>query len=881
MSISPGQSSLPFLALPGTAGSSPSTATTWVDALVDCPGAQELFTYSVPPGLTVQPGDILSVPFGNQQVGAIAVRCYRESPTHLDPAQVREIETIISAGFFPVTYWTLLNRVAEYYYTPLIQVVRVALPPGLLARSQRRVRLRTAANSSPSSLSPLSSLSPIAQSLLQLLQSSKSGDYSWQYLHRQVKGASRGLQELAQTGWIEHYLEPPEPVRPKLRQAVILVDADRASNLTARQQEVLTVLKRQGGELWLTDLLQLCQTSSSPLKALERQGCLVIQPREVLRAETRATIVPDTAKPLTPGQAQALTQIQALSGFTQVLLHGVTGSGKTEVYLQAIAPILQQGGSALVLVPEIGLTPQLTDRFRARFGNQVCVYHSALSEGERYDTWRQMFNGQAQVVIGTRSAIFAPLSRLGLIILDEEHDSSFKQDQPVPCYHARTIAQWRAELAQCPLILGSATPSSESWVTVRGSEGVGGGEGAVGVGGDEGDRGDEGVEGGEGDTHISSLSSPPSLSSSSSPPSLYLSLPTRVHERPLPAVEIVDMRQELHQGNRSIFSRSLQFALQTLKEQGLQGILFIHRRGHSTFVSCRSCGYVVACPNCDVSLAYHHTHSEAQEFLRCHYCNYVRSHPKSCPSCNSLYLKHFGSGTQRVMQDLAQHFPDLRTIRFDSDTTRTKGSHRALLTRFAQGEAELLVGTQMLTKGIDLPQVGLVGILAADGLLHLSDYRASERTFQTLTQVAGRCGRGETPGRVILQTYSPEHPVIQSVKQHDYAAFIQPELQERRSLNYPPYGRLILLRFSSENAIAVQKAAERVAQWLATMPIPDMQLLGPAPATILRVARRFRWQILLKFPPDAEVKLPDMTELRALCANGVSFLMDIDPLNVG
>ncbi|MBL1175949.1 MAG: primosomal protein N' [Pantanalinema sp. GBBB05] len=845
----------------GAVVSSPFTETKWVDALVDCPGAQELFTYVIPAGLSVQPGDILSVPFGSQHVGAIAVRCYHEPPTQLEPTQVREIDTVISAGFFPSTYWTLLNRIAEYYYTPLIQVVRVALPPGLLARSQRRIRLLTpssdpipAANSSPSGLS---SLSPIAQHLLQLLQSSKSGDYSWVYLHRQVKGASRGLKELAQSGWIENYLEPPEPVRPKRRQAVILVEVDQASSLTSRQQEVLSVLKRQGGELWLTDLLQLCQTSSSTLKALERQGCLIIQAREVLRAETAAAIVPDTPKALTAEQTQALTQIQSVSGFTQILLHGVTGSGKTEVYLQAIAPILQQGGSALVLVPEIGLTPQLTDRFRARFGHQVCVYHSALSEGERYDTWRQMFNGQAQVVIGTRSAIFAPLSRLGLIILDEEHDSSFKQDQPPPCYHARTIAQWRAELEQCPLILGSATPSSDSWVTVRG---------------DEENRGDEEDQGDRGENQ---------LSSPSSPPSLYLSLPTRVHARSLPAVEIVDMRQELHQGNRSIFSRSLQFALQTLKEQGQQGILFIHRRGHSTFVSCRSCGYVVTCPNCDVSLAYHHTHSEAQPFLRCHYCNYGRSHPNTCPSCDSLYLKHFGSGTQRVIQDLAEHFPELRTIRFDSDTTRTKGSHRALLTRFAQGEAELLVGTQMLTKGLDLPQVGLVGILAADGLLHMSDYRASERTFQTLTQVAGRCGRGETPGRVILQTYSPEHPVIQSVKQHDYPAFIQPELQQRRSLHYPPYGRLILLRFSSENPIAVQTAAERVAQALATVQTPDMQLLGPAPATILRVARRYRWQILLKLPLDAEVKLPDITELRALCANGVSFLIDVDPLNVG
>jgi primosomal protein N' (replication factor Y) (superfamily II helicase) len=512
----------------------------------------------------------------------------------------------------------------------------------------------------------------------------------------------------------------------------------------------------------------------------------------------------------------------------------VTGSGKTEVYLQAIAPVLQQGRSALVLVPEIGLTPQLTDRFRARFGDRVCVYHSALSDGERYDTWRQMLTGDAQIVIGTRSAVFAPLPRLGLIVLDEEHDSSFKQDQPAPCYHARTVASWRAELEQCPLLLGSATPSLESWVQSR----------------------------------------------SPSPPHLYLSLPTRVYDRPLPPIDIIDMRQELHEGNHSVFSRSLRSALIAMKERQQQGILFIHRRGHSTFVSCRSCGYVVTCPNCDVSLAYHHSHTEATPLLRCHYCNYSRLLPTNCPTCQSTYFKHFGSGTQRIAQALAQQFPDLRSIRFDSDTTRTKGSHRSLLAQFAAGDADILVGTQMLAKGIDLPQVTLVGILSADGLLHMADYRASERAFQTLTQVSGRCGRGDDPGRVILQTYSPESSVIQAVQQHDYERFVEAELQQRSQLRYPPYSRLVLLRFGSTSPVAVQQAAERVALALADLEAEGVERLGPAPATILRVARRYHWQILLKLPLQQPVDLPDVTTLRALCANSVSLTIDIDPLHL-
>jgi primosomal protein N' (replication factor Y) len=521
------------------------------------------------------------------------------------------------------------------------------------------------------------------------------------------------------------------------------------------------------------------------------------------------------------------------------------------VYLQAIAPLLQRGQSALVLVPEIGLTPQLTDRFRARFGNKVCVYHSALSDGERYDTWRQMLTGEPQVVIGTRSAVFAPLPHLGLIILDEEHDGSFKQDSPIPTYHARTVAQWRAELENCPLVLGSATPSLETWVNIR-------------------ERGRE-----------NNSSFPPSPHHPL-PPSYYLSLPERIQSRPLPPVEVVDLRQELQQGNRSIFSRSLQDALQQLQEREQQGILFIHRRGHSTFVSCRSCGYAIECPNCDVSLAYHHTEEGAPELLRCHYCNFARSHPRNCPECSSPYLKFFGSGTQRVAQELARQFPQLSFIRFDSDTTRTKGSHRTLLTQFANREADLLVGTQMLTKGLDLPQVTLVGVVAADGLLHLPDYRASERAFQTLTQVAGRAGRGDDPGRVIVQTYSPEHPVIQAVERHEYESFTQSELEQRAALNYPPYGRLILLRLSSTDAAEVENTAQRVADMLTPNDgsTSGYEILGPAPASVLRVSNRYRWQILLKFARGVLPELPDWNYVRSLCNSSVSLTIDVDPLNL-
>jgi primosomal protein N' (replication factor Y) len=852
----------------------------WVEVLVDCPATQGVFIYSLPSDSVVQPGDILSVPFAAQQVGAIALSLLDQLPPDLSPTQVRPVTEVVTHSFFPPHYWTLLNQVAQYYCTPLMSVLRVALPPGLLGRSQRRLRLVIPASSNLD----LSGLSLTARHILQLLKAQKTGDYSWRYLQRQVKGAQRGIRELRQRGWVEHYLEPPAAIRPKRRQAVTLTATPMLDSLdlTGRQREVLETLKRQGGEVWMTELLQLCQTSSSTLKALAEKGWVMIHFRELLRTE-QAPIAPrDRPQVLTPDQSQALAAITALSGCTQVLLHGVTGSGKTEVYLQAIAPILQRGDSALVLVPEIGLTPQLTDRFRARFGNQVCVYHSALADGERYDTWRQMLSGSPQVVIGTRSAVFAPLPKLGLIVLDEEHDTSFKQDHPAPCYHARTVAHWRSHLSNCPLLLGSATPSLESWLEVVGDNRLEDTESRQRDTGTQRHRDTETDIGTRSPSPRSSPSPPSPFTASSSPSSLYLSLPERIYARPLPPVTIVDMRQELQAGNHSIFSRTLQTALQTLQAKQQQGILFIQRRGHSTFVSCRSCGYVLDCPNCDVALAYHLTHEQARPLLRCHYCNFTRVHPPHCPECQSPYLKYFGSGTQRVTQELSRMFPQLRCLRFDSDTTRTKGAHRAILTRFAQGEADILVGTQMLTKGIDLPQVTLVGVIAADGLLFLSDYRASERAAQTLTQVAGRSGRGDDPGQVIVQTYAAQNAVVQAVRQHDYLTFIQNELRHRQRLNYPPYGRLILLRLSSPDPEVVEATAQELAMVLHTLQADDhrFEILGPAPAQVMRVARRYRWQILLKFPKAMALSdLPDLSQVRSLCPAQVHLTIDVDPLN--
>jgi primosomal protein N' (replication factor Y) len=824
----------------------------WVDVLVDLPGEdRKLWTYAVPPDLLVRPGDILSVPFGSQQLGAIAVATGDRPPPDLDPEAVKAVEDVVVSGFFPASYWALLERVAAYYYTPLIQVIKTALPPGLLGKSQRRIRL---SGDIPKGAEVF--CTPAARQILELLGESKTGDYSWIYLRRQVPNATRGLHELSKKGWVESYLEPPKPPRAKLQKAVTFVGVEPGVELTDRQHEVLEVLRRRGGELWLTELQQTCHTSSGLIQTLESKGCVEIDEREVLRTGDRRRRERDRPKSLTNHQESALTTLNGLRGFNRVLLHGVTGSGKTEVYLQAIAPILDRGASAIVLVPEIGLTPQLCDRFRARFGDKVLVYHSGLSDGERYDSWRQMLAGSPQIVIGTRSAIFAPLPKLGAIVLDEEYDDSYKQDRPSPTYHARTVAEWRAELADCLLILGSATPSLETWVDYAPTE--------------------------PDPTRDRYRRRQATVSPA---PTHYLSLPERIHGRALPPVEVVDMRQEFRKGNKSIFSESLQAGLIQLVETGQQGILFIHRRGHSSFVSCRSCGYVMECPHCDVSLSYHHTHEAAAERLRCHYCGYSQSPIDRCPDCHSPYFKHFGSGTQRVTQALAKQFPELRVIRFDSDTTRTKDAHRILLTRFANKEADLLVGTQMLTKGLDIPQVTLVGVVAADGLLNLCDYRAAERAFQTLTQVVGRAGRGGNRGRAVIQTYNPDHPAIEAVRRQQYEAFIQAELETREALHYPPYGRLILLRVSGMDEATVCETIAELAHML--QPEPGWEdiaheVLGPSPAPIARVSNRYRWQLLLKFPPWVPVHLPrPLEELRSRCPHTVRLAIDVDPLNLG
>ncbi|WDF83677.1 primosomal protein N' [Lacticaseibacillus pabuli] len=511
------------------------------------------------------------------------------------------------------------------------------------------------------------------------------------------------------------------------------------------------------------------------------------------------------------------------------LLEGVTGSGKTEVYLQLIARTRQEGRDALMLVPEIGLTPQMVKRVKGRFGSEVAVLHSGLSDGERYDEWRRIARGEAHIVIGARSAAFAPLQNLGLIVMDEEHETSYKQDD-TPRYHARDVLAWRAKYNHAPLLLGSATPSLESRA-----------------------RAEKGVY-------------------------KRLLMPERTNNKPLPPVDIIDMREAEVDSYSGDISNALTTALQTTMARGEQAVLMLNRRGFSSFVMCRECGYVAKCPNCDISLTLHmDTHT-----LRCHYCGHEEAIPKICPSCKSRKIRYYGTGTEKVEQTLHQLFPDAGVLRMDVDTTRKKGAHGRILKAFGDGKADILLGTQMIAKGLDFPNVTLVGVINADTALGLPDFRASERTFQLLTQVSGRAGRADKPGRVLIQTFNPDNYAIQLAQRHDYERFFGLEMHMRHEGNYPPYYFTFKLTVSHEEEDKAAKAIFKLADQLTANLSDQAIILGPTRGAIARVKRRYYYQVVIKYKnePNLQKTLADMLESTQMSSrSGYQIAFDREPLS--
>jgi primosomal protein N' (replication factor Y) len=585
-------------------------------------------------------------------------------------------------------------------------------------------------------------------------------------------------------------------------------------------------------EIALQDLLIEANTSDASVKALISKGILKEEIKEIYRDPYQDRHFEKTKRlMLNNEQQQAITPLLKTINenvHDVFLMYGVTGSGKTEVYLQSIEEVLNNGKEAIVLVPEISLTPQMVHRFKGRFGSKVAVLHSGLSTGEKYDEWRKIQRKEVQLVVGARSAIFAPFENLGMIIIDEEHESSYKQEEN-PRYHARDVAIYRAKLHKCPVVLGSATPTLESFARSK--------------------------------KDVYKL----------------LTLKERVNKRSMPHVDIIDMREELRSGNRSMFSTTLIEKLTERLEKREQSVLFLNRRGYSSFVMCRDCGFVIQCPHCDISLTYHR-HGQQ---LKCHYCGHEEQMPNVCPECQSEHIRFFGTGTQKVEEELVKVLPHSRIIRMDVDTTGRKGAHEKLLTRFGNKEADILLGTQMIAKGLDFPDVTLVGVLTADTMLHLPDFRASEKTFQLLTQVSGRAGRHELPGEVIIQTYTPEHYSIQLASQYDYDSFYNHEMQLRKNHAYPPYYYLALLTVSHPEITKVVSVTEKIVQFLRRNVENETKILGPVASPIPRIKDRYRYQCMVKYKREKNLHetLRKITEhfQQEMSSNDLMIAIDLSP----
>lgn len=603
-----------------------------------------------------------------------------------------------------------------------------------------------------------------------------------------------------------------------------------------KQAAVLRVVAESPG-LTRKQLAAKAGVTYRVIDSLVKKGLLLTKEKVVERTPFPDYERVNTVPVLTGEQQSAVNRIAGVLQERKhrvFLLHGVTGSGKTEVYLHCIDHALKLGRQGIVLVPEISLTPQMIKDFKERFGARVAVLHSRMSQGERYDEWERIARGKASIVLGARSAIFAPVLDPGIIIVDEEHEFTYKQEES-PRYHARAVALYRGYLNKSVVVLGSATPSLESYCR-------------------------------------SLQKGPYSL----------LKMTSRVNNRPMPEIEIVDMREEFRSGNKGIFSSKLQQAVSDCITKGEQVILFLNRRGFNTFVVCRECGLVIKCPNCDISLTYH-----MQGKLRCHYCGYSQVAPGLCPECRSPHVSYLGTGTQKVEQETAELFPGARILRMDADTTGRKGSHRRILDSFAGGKADILIGTQMVAKGLNFPGVTLVGIVSADIGLYMPDFRASERTFQLITQVSGRSGRAESPGKVIIQTYNPEHYAVTHAARGDYYGFFKTEMEIRKHLQYPPFSRMARLLFSGPEEDKVIKMAETAFEALSVY-LEDFQnelmAVGPAPAPLGRVRGNFRVHVVLWSKKESllrdAVKHVSVAVHTAGKVKKVRFSVDIDPYNM-
>ncbi|MEW6503492.1 MAG: primosomal protein N' [Chloroflexota bacterium] len=819
--------------------------TQFVEVAALIPGRLNPLDYHLPAALEgkVHVGSLVVVPLGGQRVQAIVLRCMMQSGV----PETRPVESLVDdLPVLTVAQIELAKWLSHQTLAPLGVCLDLMLPSGLAQTADVLVR------PNPDRPANLDELPPLQKRLFQLL--SERGELRG----RQIEAAFRrvnwkpALQALIRRGLVKSqpYLAQPS-LRPRFEQmvqlAIDVVQIEQVAEMLGkkdsparqRREKALQFLAQEQQPVAVHWVTASSGASREDLKKLEALGFIEFESVQTWRdplADLKIEPLPPPV--LTADQQRVLQAILSDLSHTNhsrskpILIHGITGSGKTEIYLQAVQHVLEQGKQAIILVPEIALTPQTIQRFQARFPGRVGVIHSRLSAGERYDTWQRARAGLLRVIVGPRSALFAPLPEIGLLVVDEFHDPSYYQSEPAPAYHAVQAAIHYAEILGAGIILGSATPEigimyharRAGWRVLEMPQRIMAHRQAVQP------------------FMIDGHSSPVSVAGEGEMAFL-----------PLPPVEVVDMRQELKAGNRSMFSRSLQAALQDVLERNQQAILYLNRLGSATYVFCRECGASVRCPRCDRPLTYH----ESNASLICHTCNYRRQMPRTCPQCGSHQIRQFGAGTEKVEQEVRLHFPQAKVIRWDSQTTRRKGAHEAILEAFASGKANILVGTQILAKGLDLPRVTLVGVVLADAGLNLDDFRAAERTFQLLTQVAGRAGRSPLGGRVILQTFQPEHYAIQAASRHDYAGFYQYEIEQRRKMGYPPFARLVRMEYRHSNAktaeTTAQQMAQRVADWIMLSTYPQTEIIGPVPCFFAKESGQYRWQIILRGMDPASV----------------------------
>lgn len=768
----------------------------YAQVIVDVPTMQtdQPYTYLVPDEwqAVIECGMRVEVPFGegNRHIQGFVTAL----PTELAESTLSLKSLIRVIDLAPVVNQELL-QLADYMkdvtFSFKINCLQTMLPAAMKAAYQKKFVL-------------LDEDHPVKETYF-----SQSNEIDWDVI--EAAGALTLFKRLREQSIVElRYLVKEKVNKKMIRYVKSLVTTDnyfvfkeQLRPNALRQHQLLEQLKTTPRET--VTFYREKELLSTHLKTAEKNGWLSFEEVESYRDPFENHDFPKTLPwQLNTEQQQAVSRIlaaEAQGEATTFLLEGITGSGKTEVYLQSIAEILNKGKTAMMLVPEIALTPQMVQRFKSRFGKAVAVLHSGLSQGEKYDEWRKIERGEAQVVVGARSAVFAPLQKIGLIIIDEEHEATYKQED-TPRYHARDLAIWRSQYHHCPVILGSATPSLESRARAQKKR----------------------YE--------------------------LLYLTQRAHENAqLPSVTIVDLKEEYAQKNTSTFSRLLQEKISNRLQQKEQIVLLLNRRGYSSFMMCRDCGYVLPCPNCDISLT---LHMDVKK-MRCHYCGHQENIPKKCPDCQGEKIRYYGTGTQKVEEELQARFPSARILRMDVDTTRKKGAHEKILKAFEEQEADILLGTQMIAKGLDYPNITLVGVLNADTALNLPDFRSSERTFQLLTQVSGRAGRGAKPGEVIVQTFNPEHHSIVLAQAQDYEAFYQQEMILRHQSGYPPFYFTVKITISHPAEQVVAKKSYQIAEQLKNGLSPESRILGPTPSGIARIKNRYYYQIILKYKHEVHL----------------------------